>query len=414
MKPFPQHYTARLFTSLILAVLLVNVRAVEAADDARVKVELQTRKTWEFKADGVTFNNQFSGARASDCTRLGKDEYRILIKPENSPVNNSAWFAFQVQAKKKRQISVRVIYEGGTQRYLPKTSHDGYNWEVLATNLWEISPKRTELTLKLEVDEQPLWISAQEIITPEYMHGWYEKVNTQPYIIQSTIGKSIGGRDLESIEINDGAPPNYVFIIGRQHPPEVTGSLGLMKFFETLTVDTPLAEAFRERFRVFVVPMMNPDGVEEGQWRHNLGGVDLNRDWVKFAQPETQAVRDAIEQRLKEEGAKAYLFLDFHSTGEDIFYTQPKDAKIFPPGFTDDWLTKLDERFPAYESKRSGAHNLDSPTSKYWAFEKYGVAAITFEFGDNTDRIFLRQFSMASAEEMMKLLLAAEKKQNPQ
>jgi len=239
-------------------------------------------------------------------------------------------------------------------------------------------------------------------------------VNTQPYIIQTTIGKSIDGRDLEAIEINDGAPPNYVFIIGRQHPPEVTGSLGLLQFVETLTVDSRLAMAFRERFRVFIVPMMNPDGVEEGQWRHNFGGVDLNRDWVKFAQPETRAVRDAIEQRLKEEGAKAYLFLDFHSTGQDIFYTQPKDAKIFPPGFTDEWLSNLDERFPDYEPKRSGAHNLDSPTSKYWAFEKYGVAAITFEFGDNTDRIFLRQFSRAAAEEMMKLLYEAEKKQNPQ
>jgi len=398
---------------LFSAASLIDETTAFAAETAPAKVVLQEHKKWEFKEDGVTFNNQFPGARVNECTRTGKDEFRILIKPENEPVNNSPWYAFQVIAKESKPITVHILCEGGTQRYLPKTSRDGRNWEVLGTNDWKFSEKRTELTVKLTVDSAVLWVSAQEIITEEYIHGWYEKVNTQPYIIQTNLGKSFGGRDIEAIEINDDAPPNYIFIIGRQHPPEVTGSLGLLTFVETLTVDSPVAEAFRDRFRVFIVPMMNPDGVEEGQWRHNLGGVDLNRDWVKFAQPETRAVRDAIEKRLKEEDAKAYLFLDFHSTNHDIFYTQPKDAKVFPAGFTDEWLAKLAERFPNYEPKRDGAHNVAMPTSKYWAFEKYGVTAITFEFGDNTERDFLRQFSRASAEEMMKLMLEAWKKENP-
>jgi hypothetical protein len=31
----------------------------------------------------------------------------------------------------------------------------------------------------------------------------------------------------------------------------------------------------------------NPDGVDKGHWRLNDGGVDLNRDWGPFTQPET-------------------------------------------------------------------------------------------------------------------------------
>ena len=34
-----------------------------------------------------------------------------------------------------------------------------------------------------------------------------------------------------------------------------------------------------EKFRVLAFPLMNPDGVDLGHWRHNAGGIDLNRDW---------------------------------------------------------------------------------------------------------------------------------------
>ncbi len=415
MKQSRRHLTfsLRLLAVVLLAGQLLAIVPAHAADAVEKKVILQERKKWVFKEDGVTFNNEFAGARVNECTRLGKDEYRLLIKPENAPVNNSAWYAFQVQAKESKSITVRVIYEGGGHRYRPKFSTDGTSWEPLATNLWQVSPKRTELTLQLKVESEALWVSGQEIITQETLNEWLENVVIQPYITRTNIGKSIGGRSIEAFEINDDAPPNYVFLISRQHPPEVTGQLGLMRFIETLTVDSPLGQQFRERFRVFVVPMVNPDGVHEGQWRHNLGGVDPNRDWVKFAQPETRAVRDAIVECLKEEGAKVYLMIDFHSTDQDIFYTQAVDAKTFPQGFTENWLAKIKERLPEYELNRSGAHNVGMPTSKYWGHEQYGIPAITLEFGDNTDRSFIRELTRASAEEMMKLLIEADKVQNP-
>jgi len=415
MKLFHRHpaFSLHVLIAVLFASTLVSPVLVRAAEPVEKKVVLQERKKWEFKEDNVTFNNEFSGARVSECTRLGKDEYRLLIKPENAPVNNSAWYAFQVQAKEEKSIVVRVIYEGGGHRYRPKISTDGSSWEPLATNLWLVSPKRTELTLQLKAGTEPLWVSGQEIITQTTLNEWFENIVIQPYITRTNIGKSLGQRSIEAFEINDDAPPNYVFLISRQHPPEVTGQLGLMRFIETLTVDSDLGQRFRERFRVFVVPMMNPDGVHEGQWRHSLGGVDLNRDWVKFAQPETRAVRDAIVECLKEEGAKPYLMIDFHSTDQDVFYTQAADAKIFPPRFTDDWLAKIKERLPDYVINRSGAHNVGMPTSKYWGHEQYGIAAITLEFGDNTDRSFIRELSRSAAEEMMKLLLEADKVQNP-
>lgn len=58
--------------------------------------------------------------------------------------------------------------------------------------------------------------------------------------------------------------------------------------------DSELAMEFRKHFVIKAFPMLNPDGVVNGHWRHNAMGVDLNRDWQNFNQPETRAVRDAL------------------------------------------------------------------------------------------------------------------------
>ncbi|NQT15668.1 MAG: succinylglutamate desuccinylase/aspartoacylase family protein, partial [Planctomycetes bacterium] len=197
----------------------------------------------------------------------------------------------------------------------------------------------------------------------------------------------------------------YVFLIGRQHPPEVTGSLALMKFVETLFGQSDLARRFRERFNVIVVPLMNPDGVDAGHWRHNFGGVDLNRDWDRFDQPETRAVRDELLQFKADSGPRLFLFLDFHSTHRDVFYTQPDHLKTSPEGFTRKWLDAVQERFPDYKLRQVGSHGSVQKTSKRWGYEVLGVPSITYEIGDHTDRSLIDRITEGAAHEMMRLLL---------
>src|SRR3546814_2301684 len=85
--------------------------------------------------------------------------------------------------------------------------------------------------------------------------------------------------------------------LGRQHPRETTGTQALMGFVDELAADSPLARDFRERTLVIVLPLLNPDGVVEGNWRGNINGQDLNRDWGPFTQSETRAVRDVLKDR---------------------------------------------------------------------------------------------------------------------
>ena len=44
-------------------------------------------------------------------------------------------------------------------------------------------------------------------------------------------------------------------------------------------------------------------------------------------------------------------------------------------------------------------------TSIYWAHHTFGIPAITYEIGDNTDRALLKRVAAAAADEMMTLLM---------
>lgn len=393
-------------THFLATIFAVFLFALSLAAAAEIKVAFQEKRTWEFKSAGVRFSNEFSGARLNECTQTGTNQFRILIRPENAPVNNSAWFAFKVSADQTKTIEVTLAYENGRHRYHPKVSRDGTNWKMLGANAYRHDKEKNEAILKFEVGPRPVWIAAQEMIGIAELTSWMNQLSKKTFIQKSLVGKSMEGRDIEQLQIGNQSSSNYVFIIGRQHPPEVTGSLGLMSFTETLAGESELANRFRQHFQTIVIPLVNPDGVEHGHWRHNLGGVDLNRDWNKFVQPETTLVRDHLVKIGKAPGARVFLMLDFHSTAYDIFYTQTDAEKTFPADFTKKWLGAIQDRFPSYKVTRSGSHSPNGNTSKVWGYLEFGAACITYELGDNTDRRKIREITGGAAEEMMKLFLA--------
>jgi predicted deacylase len=195
-------------------------------------------------------------------------------------------------------------------------------------------------------------------------------------------------------------------VIGRQHPPEVAGTVGFFRFVEAVAADTEGARAFRARFRVLCVPLVNPDGVHEGQWRSTLGAVDTNRDWGPFSQAETRAVRDAILAFTRGAGRTPRLLLDFHATAKDIFYVPPDDALLDPPHFASRWLAAIEKRFPDYAVESNAKNNVNEWTFKRWAFETFGAPGITYELGAATPHERIARIVPGAAEEAMRLLLA--------
>ena len=206
------------------------------------------------------------------------------------------------------------------------------------------------------------------------------------------------------MEVSSKKNKKAVMVISRQHPPEVTGFLAMKSFIETLTGDSQKAQKFRDNYDLFVVPLMNPDGVDNGNWRHNMGGIDLNRDWQDFNQPETRSVRDFLVTK-ESEGYEFVFGADFHSTWDDIYYpidttiTGDKGKIVF------DWIANITDRLPQKHTNVKPSTNI-KPTmvSRNYFYVNHGMPAIVFELGDNTPRDFLKQKGKVAAEELMDLL----------
>lgn len=381
-------------------------------------VQHQHKGTFSLE-QGIYASNDFPGGRLNGIVQRN-DTLLALITAENTPINPSPWYAFQLWSETAQSIQLKLTYPPQEyHRYYPKLSADGLNWtpvdssayqEALVTLPGETNQQRPKsVTLSLDIGPDTLWIAAQELMASPQVKSWSNELDSlHPFISQSVVGQSREGADLGLLTLGNPEAEKMILLISRQHPPEVTGYLSLQPFVETLCGNTEQARQFRNEYVTYVVPLMNPDGVDRGHWRHSYGGIDLNRDWEDFNQPETAAIRNFLEQKIETEGRTLYLGMDFHSTYNDIYYTFTKnpDRKIAKPGLVMDMIEQSAQPFPDYEPNISPRDESESRvTSAAYFVDTYGAESLVFEIGDNTPRPFVEEKARATAETLMKLLL---------
>jgi len=365
-----------------------------------VPIQLQYKGTFDLGA-GLYMSNEFEGARLNGVARTNDTLLTVLITPENSPINMSPWYAFQLWSDHPRDIYVRLSYpEGASHRYHPKVSTDGLEWHALDSASFQ------DTTMLLSLSPDTLWVSAQELITSHHVDQWMHGLESSSYVKRDTIGLSHEGRPLSLLKIGESDDQRMIMVISRQHPPEIPGFLAMQAFVETLCAYTELAAAFRSKYNTYVVPVANPDGVYHGHWRHNRGGIDLNRDWADFNQPETSAIRDFMKQRTGSVGGKFYFGVDFHSTQEDIYYTIGPELEGNMPGLVPELIHATAQEFPDYTPNIKPNSKLEARiTSTSFLFYEFGAEALTYEIGDHTHRDFIRKKGEVSAMKLMELML---------
>ncbi len=374
---------------------------------------------------GITFDNDFAGARLNGITQDNDTLYTAIIAAENYPINPSAWYAFKISAKTPRTVWIHLTYLNAKHRYFPKISRDGLTWQTVDSSDCRLEKDTTikattfqenalseSAYVRIRVDERPTWVAAQEMLTTKVVGKWAKELTKKSFVSREIIGKSSQNRPLECLRIGeDKSDSKMMIVIGRLHPPEVTGTLALQSFVETLCSDSETARQFRKEYTVFVVPIMNPDGVDNGHWRHNTGGIDLNRDWADFNQPETQMVRDFLRKKLNNTGRKLYFGIDFHSTWDDIFYTNTTDKPTNMDGLINRWFDEFEKTIPNYKvNARPSKVQLNSVISKAFFNREFNAEALVYEVGDNTSRDFTALKSRTAAEKLMALALEYLKK----
>lgn len=391
--------------------------AIKTVSTTSKPIEKQWKGVWSFQDSTVFFSNDFEGARLNGVVNDSAGQFTILIAAENYPINPSPWYAFKVSSTDARTINITFTYQDSRSRYYPKVSKDGINFEPLDTARYTpigsiegeygIGSVPESISINLEIGTKPLWIAAQEMYTSPQVKTWVDGIAKNDFATAGVLGKSKGGRDMDMLTIGNTLSKKGLIIISRQHPPEVTGFLAMKSFVETMSGDSELATKFRDQFITFVVPLMNPDGVDNGHWRHSNGGIDLNRDWQAFNQPETSNVKRLLEEK-KKEGIDFVFGGDFHSTWDDIYY--PLDSTITSSDkdgmLIFNWIEQITNRLPQKETNIVPSSNTETTTvSRNYFYLNHDMPAIVFELGDNTPRDFLKEKGAIAAEELMKLLL---------
>jgi len=352
-----------------------------------------------------TVVDNFSGARRGECAVLSDIHVRLHILPESEGyINDSPWYAFKVLPSEPGTAEITLRYEGGHHRYWPKISMDGLHWVPLDEQYLSPSTDGQNADFKVVLTSAPVWIAAQEIVTPTMYEMWNRQTSNATGVPLRVLGDSVAGLPLQAFDSN-AAASEILFLIGRQHPAEVSGAVAFFAFAETVFGDSDLAREFRGRFRIVAIPLLNPDGVIGGNWRHNLNGVDLNRDWGPFTQPETQLIASLLDE-FDAADSELRMFVDFHSTWDNLFY--PQFDTTHPAGFTMTWLENARPRLSDYPfiAKRGPVKN--TAIAKNYIYTRYGIPAVTFEVGEDTDRKATRDAARVFAEELMQLMIDQE------
>lgn len=370
-------------------------------------ISFQNKQMFKLNDIGVYASNEFNGARLNAFEKLNDSTVAILINPENEPINNSAYYSFLIWSKDKKEIYLKFEYPSKYKhRYVPKIKRVNSGWEQLKDE--DFIKEGNGAIVRLDIDKTPILVSAQELSTSTDTEKWVNSLiaGKEEYIRLLSAGKSKFFRDIPVLDIYKGAKHKkpIIVLMTRQHPPEVTGFFAYQFFLETILNESQLSNLFLENYRVLAFPIVNPDGVDLGNWRHNGGGIDLNRDWSTYNQPEIRNVATFITNAHNESDGKIILGLDFHSTYKDVFYTNKTRTKTTMPNFIPDWFNALENNIPGYIVNEKSSDSK-TPNSKGWFLYGHNAVGITYEIGDATPRKQIELVGKVSAKEMMRILL---------
>lgn len=375
-------------------------------DTKTKKITYQEKKTYTIDDLGVHASNDFDGARLNGFQKENDSTALVIIQPENEPINNSAYYAFKVWSETPKQLYFKFQYpEGYKHRYIPKIKRNGV-WKIIDSS--QVYEKNSATTIKINViDKTPIIIAAQEIQASKDVALWYTNLvaGKEGYVRLKSFGKSTLGKNLPVLDIykGDKKDKDIIILLTRQHPPEITGYYAFQEFLKTILTNSQLSNDFLNKYRILAFPIMNPDGVDLGNWRHNAGGVDTNRDWSVYNQPEIKQAVNFIDKQLKNNKGKVILGLDFHSTYKDVFYTNKIREGTTLPTFIDDWFQALEKNIPNYKVNEASG-NSKKPVSKGWFLYGHKAVGITYEIGDATSKENIALIGKVSAEQMMNQL----------
>lgn len=273
----------------------------------------------------ISFNTSFPSGNGTNFTAVDATTYSFEIVPDTNSTDRQ-WFYFEINGAAGQTINFRLLNTNQTNvtghwsTARPVASSDGgLTWSHVEGTT-SVSSNTYFFSHEVATDSDR--IAFHFPYTSAMAYAKIDEWDDHPDVSRNTLGNSIQGRPIEFLRITDAPEGDYsgrigVWIIGRQHSAEVTASFTVEGLMDYLLSDEDDARAIRSSAVVNIVPMVNPDGVDLGNYRDNAAGINLNRVWNDTANmttsPEVMLVQTEIDNWVAA-GHPYDLFLDFHST----------------------------------------------------------------------------------------------------
>jgi len=256
-----------------------------------------------------------------------------------------------------------------------------------------------------------------------------------PSLVQRfSIGSSYQGRTLWALKVSDNvatdeAEPEVLFTANQHAREHLTVEMALYLLDQLTTgyaSDSRIRNIVDTR-EIWIVPMVNPDGVEYDiatgsyrSWRKNRQpnsgstavGTDLNRNWdwqwgccggssgtfssetyrgaSPFSAPETQRVRDFVNSRVIDNVQQIKAHIDWHTYSELVLWPYGYTTADTAAGLTVDdqaALATLGRRMAAtnnYTPQQSSDLYIADGTINDWLWGRYKIFSYTFEMYPRT------------------------------
>lgn len=195
---------------------------------------------------------------------------------------------------------------------------------------------------------------------------------------------------ITSTKSTKGIQKKGVIFTARVHPGETVGSWMIKGVIDFLLSEDKIAEQLRDNYVFKIVPMLNPDGVIQGNYRSSIMGYDLNRRYLcpsKTFHSTIFYVKRMAKQFSKEYPLVLYCDLHGHSKNKKVFMygntddENPSQYRIFP--FI---MSKVYPYF-SFKSSRFNVHKSKLSTARVTMWKELGIPSIfTIEasfFGTN-------------------------------
>lgn len=280
-----------------------------------------------------------------------------------------------------------------------------------------------------------------------------------PFLIKENIGQSVWGKELFYLRFGEGE--KKILLCGAHHGKEWITALLLARFCEILckgyesertTNGKDMTQLFHEA-SYFIIPMLNPDGVElcihglsgvedekererllcchgssadfVGQWQANASGVDLNHNYNALFQtgkevakregiigpgptrwsgefPESEPESAALARLTRR--LKPDICIAYHSQGEVIY----ADFE----GKASDCARRIAEAMSGFTGYRLDQTEGMASYSGYkdWVIDELGLPAYTVEVGLGENPLPLSQFDEIMRKNIEMLLYLGHRK----